>query len=34
MYLPWYVYMPVVAGLVGAYIGGRIYKNNKRKQGK
>lgn len=34
MNLPWYAYMPVVAGLVGAYIGGRIYKNNKRKQSK
>lgn len=32
MYLPWYSYMPVAAGLIGAYIGSRIY--NKRKQGK
>ena len=34
MNLPWYAYMPVVAGLIGAYIGSRIYKNYKRKQGK
>lgn len=34
MNLPFYSYLPILAGLIGAFIGGRIYKNNQRKKRK
>ena len=32
MNLPFYSYLPILAGLIGAFIGGRIYKKNQRKK--
>lgn len=32
--LPWYSYLPIVGGLIGAIIGGSIYKKNQRKKRK
>ncbi len=32
MNLPLYSYLPILAGLIGAFIGGRIYKKNQRKK--
>jgi len=34
MNLPWYVYLPVIAGIIGGLIGGSYYKRNKDKKGK
>ncbi len=34
MNLPFYSYLPVVAGIVGGVIGGVIYKKNQRKKEK
>lgn len=34
MNLPFYSYLPILAGLIGAFIGSRIYKNNQRKKRK
>lgn len=32
MNLPWYAYLPVVAGIIGGLIGGCYYKRNKDKK--
>lgn len=32
MNLPFYSYLPVVAGIIGGIIGGVIYKKNRRKK--
>jgi glycerol uptake facilitator-like aquaporin len=34
MNLPFYSYLPVVAGIIGGIIGGVIYKKNRRKKEK
>lgn len=34
MNLPFYSYLPVVAGIIGGIIGGVIYKKNQRKKEK
>lgn len=32
MNLPWYIYLPVVGGIIGGLIGGYYYNKNKRKK--
>ena len=34
MNLPFYSYLPIVAGIIGGIIGGVIYKKNRRKKEK
>lgn len=34
MTLPWYIYLPVAAGIIGGLIGGYYYKKNKRSKSK
>lgn len=34
MNLPWYIYLPVAAGIIGGLIGGHYYRKNQDKKTK